>query len=266
MMKRFQTLLSNSTGAATPRQWIPPHIDNPAFARPFATVSLCSAQVMVLGRGIVWSGVEATDPAANGAGTESPTLGGSGGSDVGGGGSGGSDIGGGGGEGEGAGGAILSGTGAVAAAAAAAAAVGRSGEEASLLLPVGSAIIVGGDAANVYEHAIPPVTAERISLTFRRVMPPGKPLRLQTEATEQCRRQYITMRKAWEGVISSSRPMHCPFLLLPRASVLALTLMYACSDIGSSDCLSVALLQDRRSRRRRRRRRRRCRPRGVAAG
>ena len=35
-------------------QWIPPHIDNPTFDRPFVTVSLCSQQPMVLGRGMVW--------------------------------------------------------------------------------------------------------------------------------------------------------------------------------------------------------------------
>ena len=44
-------------------QWIPPHIDNPTFARPFVTVSLASAQTMTMGRGMLWpSGDEKPDP------------------------------------------------------------------------------------------------------------------------------------------------------------------------------------------------------------
>ena len=44
-----------------PGQWIP-HIDNPAFERPFVTVSLCSRQTATFGRGMVWP--EGADPRA----------------------------------------------------------------------------------------------------------------------------------------------------------------------------------------------------------
>ena len=43
--QRFDSCTINVYGVG---QWIPPHIDNPAFARPFVTVSLCSPQPMVL--------------------------------------------------------------------------------------------------------------------------------------------------------------------------------------------------------------------------
>ena len=122
-----------------PGQWIPPHIDNPAFARPFVTVSLLSEQVMTLGRGMIWrEGCDVSD------------------------------------------------------------ADNREGEEATFSLPVGSAVVVCGDAADVYEHAVPPVTEERISLTFRRAAGEDEEddTRARTESTERYRKEYRDKRKA----------------------------------------------------------------------
>ena len=42
-------------------QWIPPHIDNPAFDRPIVTVSLRSTQRMTLGRGAVFEETKTRD-------------------------------------------------------------------------------------------------------------------------------------------------------------------------------------------------------------
>ena len=104
--ERFDSCTINVYGKG---QWIPPHIDNPAFARPFVTVSLLSAQDMVLGRGIIWPADDKPEREAV-----------------------------------------------------------YEGEELRLSLPARSAVRVEGDAADVYEHAIPPVSEDRISLTFRR--------------------------------------------------------------------------------------------------
>ena len=46
-----------------PGQWIPPHVDNPAFERPFVTVSLVSRQPMLVGRGVAWPYAESPDDA-----------------------------------------------------------------------------------------------------------------------------------------------------------------------------------------------------------
>ena len=35
-------------------QWLPPHVDNPNFKRPFCTVSLLADEMCIFGRGIVW--------------------------------------------------------------------------------------------------------------------------------------------------------------------------------------------------------------------
>ena len=59
----------------------------------------------------------------------------------------------------------------------------RLNEECVVSLPVGSAVVVEGDAADAYEHAVPPVTAERVSLTFRRRGQPGS-----AETDERTRR------------------------------------------------------------------------------
>ena len=120
-----------------PGQWIPPHIDNPAFDRPFVTVSLCSEQPMVLGRGMVWP---------EGGRGPSPEE--------------------------------------------------RLNETHALSLPVGSAVVVEGEAADEYEHAVPPVTAERISLTFRRRGRPGRETEQRTERAERCRRRCRDVRGA----------------------------------------------------------------------
>ena len=120
-----------------PGQWIPPHIDNPAFDRPFVTVSLCSEQPMVLGRGMVWpEGGQGPSPEE------------------------------------------------------------RLNETHALSLPVGSAVVVEGEAADEYEHAVPPVTAERISLTFRRRGRPGRETERRTERAERCRRRCRDARGA----------------------------------------------------------------------
>ena len=86
-------------------QWIPPHIDNPAFDRPVVTVSLRSTQRMTLGRGIREE-TETRDEEKN------KNL-------------------------------------------------------VTVTLPKRSAVVLRGAAADEYEHAIPPVTEPRVSLTFR---------------------------------------------------------------------------------------------------
>lgn len=121
-------------------QWIPPHIDHPAFARPFVTVSLASAQTMTLGRGMVWpSGDERPD-----AGTR------------------------------------------------------YEGEEVRVVMPVRSAVRMEGAAANEYEHAVPPVSERRVSLTFRRRMDVDgerEAIEAQTTLTEAFRAVYRTKRR-----------------------------------------------------------------------
>lgn len=47
--------------------------------------------------------------------------------------------------------------------------VSITGEEVRVAMPVGSALRLDGDAADVYEHAVPPATCRRISLTLRRL-------------------------------------------------------------------------------------------------
>ena len=127
--------------------WIPPHIDNPSFARPFVTVSLASAQAMTLGRGMIWP---------------------EGGTPV---------------DGE-----------------------ACEGEEIRVVLPARSAMRMEGDAADEYEHAIPPVSADRISLTFRRRMDATTErdvIEAQTELTERFRAIYRERRGDRREVLSS---------------------------------------------------------------
>ena len=120
-------------------QWIPPHIVNPTFARPFVTVSLASAQTMTMGRGMLWpSGDEKPDPG-----------------------------------------------------------VVYEGEEFRVVLPAKSAVRMEGRAADEYEHAIPPVSEDRISLTFRRRMAAnteGDAIAAQMAMTEQFRAMYREKR------------------------------------------------------------------------
>ncbi|KAJ8602939.1 hypothetical protein CTAYLR_001518 [Chrysophaeum taylorii] len=80
-------------------QWIPPHRDNPKFERPFATVSLRSAQRVAFENG---------------------------------------------------------------------------SRRVSIVLGVGSALRVGGEAADAWLHSVPPVLDARISLTFRRLSAPTR--------------------------------------------------------------------------------------------
>ena len=120
-------------------QWIPPHIDNPTFARPFVTVSLASAQTMTMGRGMLWpSGDEKPDPG-----------------------------------------------------------MVYEGEEFRVVLPAKSAVRMEGRAADEYEHAIPPVSEDRISLTFRRRMgadTEGDAIAAQMAMTERFRAMYREKR------------------------------------------------------------------------
>jgi alkylated DNA repair protein alkB family protein 8 len=90
-------------------QWIPPHVDNPAFDRPIVTVSLGSTQNMTLWRA---SGASTEDARAT---DDRPNV---------------------------------------------------------VELPKRSCVVLSGDAADVFEHAVPPVTEKRISLTFRRLGDP----------------------------------------------------------------------------------------------
>ena len=128
--------------------WIPPHIDNPAFARPFVTVSLESEQAMTLGRGMIWP--EGGTPASG------ETC---------------------------------------------------EGEEIRLMLPARSAVRMEGRAADEYEHAIPPVSADRISLTFRRRMDAEKEkeaIEALTCSTEKYRAVYRERRAEIFGSSSES--------------------------------------------------------------
>ena len=103
-------------------QWIPPHIDNPAFDRPIVTVSLRSTQRMTLGRGMHAHHAHGAADASRSE-DDAATLC----------------------EDE-----AFSG-----------------GECVTVALPRRGAVVLRGAAADEYEHAIPPVTAPRISLTFR---------------------------------------------------------------------------------------------------
>ena len=107
-------------------QWIPAHVDNHKFARPFATLSLLSEQVIDF---------------ASPNGRAGQCCGHGGGDDEHGGCSGGRDE--------------------------AAAAAGGSNWRVSL--PVGSLLVLDGQSADELSHAVPPVTARRISLAFRRL-------------------------------------------------------------------------------------------------
>mmetsp|Transcript_66227 Transcript_66227/g.149516 ORF Transcript_66227/g.149516 Transcript_66227/m.149516 type:complete len:395 (-) Transcript_66227:75-1259(-) len=129
-------------------QWIPPHVDSPKFARPFATLSLVSEQAMEFAKCVEQ---EATNNKAKS-------------------------------DGEG-GEAALSASREEAeravspegAAAEGAAAEGVSQEPGAasptvtVQLPVGSLLVLGGASADEWTHAVPPVTRRRLSLTFRRL-------------------------------------------------------------------------------------------------
>jgi len=131
-------------------QWIPPHIDNPTFARPFVTVSLLSSQIMTLGRGMARpTGETKPDP---------ETV--------------------------------------------------YDGEEFRVELPAQSAVRMESKAADEYEHAIPPVTQDRISLTFRRRMAidaERDAIESLTAVTEKFRAMY--REKRLEGREDEVRPV-----------------------------------------------------------
>jgi alkylated DNA repair protein alkB family protein 8 len=71
------------------------------------------------------------------------------------------------------------------------------GEEFRVVLPAKSAVRMEGRAADEYEHAIPPVSEDRISLTFRRRMAAnteGDAIAAQMAMTEQFRAMYREKR------------------------------------------------------------------------
>ena len=122
-------------------QWIPPHIDNPAFDRPVVTVSLRSTQCMTLGRGIEHDYAREHEHASCRSGTDDfPATR--------------DDD------------AVY-----------ASSSSERDGEKndrlVTVALPRRSAVVLRGAAADEYEHAIPPVSSPRISLTFRTLGDPN---------------------------------------------------------------------------------------------
>jgi len=160
-----------------PGQWIPPHVDNPAFERPFVTVSLVSRQPMLVGRGVAWPYAGSPDDAED----TSPPLD--------------TDP------------VTTNDTGDVA--------CERSsltdgldrlrsipGVEMVVPLPVSSAVVMTGAVADAREHAVPPVSAERISLTFRRLAgtddASARRTRERTERTERARAERREIRRRRE--------------------------------------------------------------------
>ena len=128
-----------------PGAWLPPHVDSLAFARPFCTVSLLSAQDVVFGDEIAGADGVWSRPATTAAGRRAEGDGGGAGEEA---------------EEE-----------------EQEAAAAEEEENAScccrfarFTMPPGSALRVDGAAAGpVCKHALPRATARRVSLTFRRV-------------------------------------------------------------------------------------------------
>ncbi len=158
-----------------PGQWIPPHVDNPAFERPFVTVSLVSRQPMLVGRGVAWPYAGSPDDAEDTSPLDADP--------------------------------VTNDTGDVA--------CERSsltdgldrlrsipGVEIVVPLPVSSAVVMTGAVADAREHAVPPVSAERISLTFRRLAgtddASARRTRERTERTERARAEMRELRRRRE--------------------------------------------------------------------
>ena len=73
----------------------------------------------------------------------------------------------------------------------------RSGEEAIICLPKNSAVSLRGDAADVYEHAVPPVSDFRASLTFRKLGDVSDPSTVdRIKFAEERRSEYRATRAA----------------------------------------------------------------------
>ena len=111
-------------------QWIPPHVDNHKFARPFATLSLLSEQVIDFASPDSRAGGQCCGHSTHGDG-----------------------------EGDGENGRVDVG-GETAAA---------GGNHWRVSLPVGSLLVLDGQSADELSHAVPPVTSRRVSLAFRRL-------------------------------------------------------------------------------------------------
>ena len=143
-------------------QWLPPHVDNPNFKRPFCTVSLLADEMCIFGRGIVWHpGLDESSTSGSGSSNSSSNS------------------------------AVLPEeswydmTNAL------------DGEECRVVCEKNSAIILDGESGDVYEHAILPVRAEdgRISLTFRKRDWDEDAVNKRTEETEKWRAEYREKRK-----------------------------------------------------------------------
>ena len=159
-----------------PGQWIPPHVDNPAFERPFVTVSLVSRQPMLVGRGVAWPYAGSPDDAEDTSPLDADPVTNDPETNV---------------------------------------ACERSsltdgldrlrsipGVEIVVPLPVSSAVVMTGAVADAREHAVPPVSAERISLTFRRLAgtddASARRTRERTERTERARAEMREIRRRRE--------------------------------------------------------------------
>ena len=134
-------------------QWIPPHIDNPAFDRPIVTVSLRSTQRMTLGRGVnnAWrhhahDTSRGSDASRGSNDDESATR--------------------------------------------------DDDDFVAVELPRRSAVVLRGAAADEYEHAIPPVTAPRVSLTFRALGDCDAPATQARVAVAEARRAEYRAERA----------------------------------------------------------------------
>ena len=66
----------------------------------------------------------------------------------------------------------------------------------TLPLPVGSALLLSGEAADAFEHGIPPVAAPRISLTFRRLSRETELEFARTKSKKERRKEAKRERKA----------------------------------------------------------------------
>ena len=124
-------------------QWIPPHIDNPAFDRPVVTVSLRSTQRMTLGRGIEHDYAREHEHASCRSGTDDFP-------------------------------ATRDDDAVYASSSSERITDGEKNDRlVTVALPRRGAVVLRGAAADEYEHAIPPVSSPRISLTFRALGDPN---------------------------------------------------------------------------------------------
>ena len=132
-------------------QWIPPHVDSCKFSRPFATLSLLSEQCMEFSHvgSAENEGEEGDERDVSSDGVENASNDPK---------------------------VLFSG-----------ATAKNSRRKWQTMLPVGSLLVIGGQAADEMTHAVPPVTARRISLTFRRLASDTQHKLLTIEADRKAR-------------------------------------------------------------------------------